>query len=211
MRRKRKKNWGRRLRILSILAILIFFASRLTLKYPIGYAYYINKYSNEYDLDPCLVASVINVESKFDNYAKSPKEARGLMQISPGTGQWASEVLGIEDYEEGLLYDPETNIRIGSWYLNNLNNEFSGDIDLVLAAYNAGSGNVKKWLLNPEYSTDGRTLDKIPFKETEDYLERVRKSQEVYSTIYKSKILNAEEDSKNYVSFLHKVKKKLNI
>ena len=152
--------------------------------YPVEYDEYIEKYSDEFDLDPWLVLSVIWVESKFDNTATSSKDARGLMQVTPQTGQWASEKLELENYEHELLYDPGTNIRIGSWYLDNLIAEFDGDLELVIAAYNGGSGNVTKWLRNGNYSDDGKTLKNIPFAETEDYVEKVFKTYDKYKELY---------------------------
>src|SRR5699024_5585468 len=114
---------------------------------------------------PYLIASIINVESRYDKLAVSHKEAKGLMQISPQTGQWASEVLEIKNYSEQDLFEPDLNIQIGTWYINRLLDEFNGNMDLVLAAYNAGSGNVSKWISDEEYCSDGINLDKIPFKE----------------------------------------------
>src|SRR5699024_4703950 len=124
-----------------------FFATR----YPVAYRAAIVKYSNENDIDPYLVASIINVESSYDKLAVSSKGAKGLMQISPQTGQWGSEVLGMDNYNESDLFDPDINIKIGSWYINRLLKEFNGDLDLTLAAYNAGSGNVRKWLADEKY------------------------------------------------------------
>ena len=66
------------------------------------------------------------------------------------------------------IFKPQDNIRIGCWYLNRLYREF-GDLDLVIAAYNGGSGNVKKWLADEEFSSDGENLETIPFKETASY------------------------------------------
>ncbi len=83
-----------------------------------------------------------------------------------------SEELGIDSYSNEMLFDPEINIQIGTWYLNKLNIEFENNLDLVLVAYNGGSGNVQKWRLDKRYSTDGINLDKIPFKETEEYLKK---------------------------------------
>lgn len=71
------------------------------------------------------------------------------------------------------IFDPETNIRLGCWYLSKLYKEF-GKLDLVIAAYNGGSGNVKKWLENNEYSKDGENLHDIPFKQTSKYVEKVK-------------------------------------
>lgn len=154
--------------------------------YPIEHDEYIEKYSERFELDPWLVLAVIWVESKFDNTATSSKDARGLMQITPQTGQWASEKLELEDYEDELLYDPETNIKIGSWYLDNLRTQFDGNFELVLAAYNGGSGNVTEWLGNKEYSDDGKTLKKIPFEETENYVMRVFNTYDKYRELYEN-------------------------
>lgn len=152
--------------------------------YPIEYKKYVDKYSEEYNLDPFLVLSIIKVESKFDEKATSNKDARGLMQVTPKTGEWAAEKIGIEGFESEQLYDPETNIKIGCWYLDNLRTQFDSNLQLIVAAYNGGSGNVTKWLADSEYSDDGKILKKIPFEETENYVTRVFSSYEKYKKIY---------------------------
>lgn len=174
--------------VISILIIGVKYGINYVEKtiYPIEHDEYIEKYSERFELDPWLVLAVIWVESKFDNTATSSKDARGLMQITPQTGQWASEKLKLEDYEDELLYDPEINIKIGSWYLDNLRTQFDGNFELVLAAYNGGSGNVTEWLGNKEYSDDGRTLKKIPFEETENYVLRVFKTYDKYKELYEN-------------------------
>lgn len=171
-----------------LIALIIFFAINITLRmvYPINYIELINKYSNEYNVDPHLVAAIINVESKYDIYAKSNKEARGLMQISPSTGAWASKELQILDFSLEYLYKPEVNIRIGCWYLDKLNVEFNSNLRTVLAAYNGGSGNVNKWLNDNRYSQDGESLSNIPFKETDEYVEKVLKNYKIYKKVYKN-------------------------
>ena len=73
---------------------------------------------------------------------------------------------------------------MGCWYLNNLSKEFNGDTELILAAYNGGRGNVNKWLSNGEYSKDGKALHKIPFKETEEYVRKVKFSYNIYKYLY---------------------------
>ena len=193
--------------IISLLAIIGL--GFLTTRYPISYRGQIVKYSKEYNIDPYLVASIINVESKYDKYAISSKEARGLMQIGPQTGQWASEEIGIEGYNEDLLFDPDTNIKIGTWYIDRLFKEFDGKLDLVLAAYNAGSGNVSKWLLDEDICKDGVNLNKIPFKETEDYLVRVKDSYKVYSKVYKKHLLNSDDEDSFYINLLHNIRRTL--
>jgi len=156
----------------------------LKIVFPIHYNELISSNANEYDIDPYLVAAIIKVESKFYEKAISTKNARGLMQISPITGKWASEELQIMNYSENLLFIPNVNINIGCWYLSKLRKEFNGNLRLILAAYNGGSGNVTKWLQDPRYSEDGKTLKDIPFNETKDYVEKVLKYYKIYRTIY---------------------------
>jgi soluble lytic murein transglycosylase len=77
-----------------------------------------------------------------------------------------------------LLSEPETNIRIGCWYLNYLNGLFDGNDDYMIAAYNAGQGNVQEWIKTDE------TLESIPFPETENYLKKVKAFYEIYKGLY---------------------------
>jgi len=142
------------------------------------------RYSLQYDLDPHLVMAVIWVESRFEPTATSRKDARGLMQIIPDTGQWISKQIGIEDYNDESLYDPDINVNMGCWYLNYLLEVFEGKTDLALAAYNGGMGNVTKWLKDKRYSKDGSRLDLIPFEETRQYVDKVMKAYEKYKRLY---------------------------
>lgn len=191
--------------LLLILAVCFIY---LNMKYPIGYNSMIKKYAMEYDIDPYLIASIINVESSYNKEAISPKDAKGLMQISTQTGRWASEQLSIEDYSEESLFDPETNIMIGSWYLDKLKSEFDGDLDNILISYNAGSGNLNKWLANEEYSQDGINVTRIPFQETEKYLVKVKQSYKIYSTVYKKYFDEIDEDN-YYIDIGNNIRKKL--
>lgn len=159
-------------------------------------------------MDPYLVAAIINVESNYDKDAISPKSARGLMQISSTTGYWAAEALKIEDFDLDLLFDPEINIMVGTWYLDVLSKEFDNNLQLILAAYNGGSGNVKKWLTNNEYCEDGAYLKKIPFKETEQYVEKVLKNVKVYKTLYKDELDKpAIHEENNFLAVVHNLRK----
>jgi len=195
-------------KIICVLLILTGLSIYLYTRYPITYTKYIRESAEEFNIDPYLIASIINVESRYDKYATSIKDAKGLMQITPKTGQWGSEVLGMENYKEDDLYDPETNIKLGTWYISRLMEEFDGDISLALAAYNGGSGNVKKWLEDTRYSLDGENLHNIPFEETENYLERVNKNYKVYSKIYRLVFKNTELEDGEYICFLHGLKRK---
>src|SRR5690554_1421065 len=173
--------------ILAALAV-----SGVALTYPVVYKESVVKYSEEYNLDPMLVMAVIKTESNFDKDAISHKGARGLMQIGESTGRWASEILKLEEYTGDLLYDPETNIRIGAWYLRELLDQYDHEY-VALAAYNAGSGNVSEWLSNQEYSNDGENLQNIPFPETEEYVRRVQRNKRVYELVYGSSLLSGRD------------------
>ena len=169
-----------------IVAIVILVGGKYSIKkylYPYKYKEIVDKYSYEYNLDPFLVLAVIKTESNFNTYAESSKGAKGLMQIMDSTGEWIGSKVEIDKFNANMLYDPEINIEFGCWYLNSLLKEFS-DLSLALAAYNGGSGNVTKWLNNPEYSSDGENLTYIPFKETKKYVDKVNTRYNVYKFLY---------------------------
>lgn len=199
-RQIKKKRKGNAIKIITTLILMVFLISILftigikyaagyieKTIYPLEYTEYIEKYSEEYKLDKWLVVSIIWVESKFDSTATSSKDARGLMQVTPETGKWAAEKMGIKNFDPQKLYDPETNIKIGCWYVDNLRTQFDGNLEVIIAAYNGGSGNVTSWLKNKKYSDDGETLKKIPFEETENYVQRVFTTYDKYREIYLDK------------------------
>ena len=155
--------------------------------YRLAYAEAILRESGAFGLDPCLVAAVIHCESRGQAEACSPKGARGLMQIMPATGEWISEKLALTSFTEDALYEADVNIRLGCWYLSYLLEKYDGEKDLALAAYNAGPGNVKKWLEDPAYSENGR-LTAIPFSETEAYVKRVNAASEKYRELYEEEL-----------------------
>ncbi len=187
-----------------IVVVYVYFA----FTYPISYQNLILKYSKQFNVDPYLVAAIINVESNFDKNAISHREARGLMQISPITGRWAAETLSIEDFSLDKLFEPDINIMIGTWYLNMLSQEFNNNIQLILAAYNGGSGNVSKWLEDEKYCEDGVNLKKIPFKETEEYVEKVLKNYQMYKILYKDEFNNVSHTGENpFIGLIHNFRK----
>ncbi len=171
--------------VLAVFIAFLFESSTSPVKvfYPEKYSQYVYKYSAENNIDPYLVFSIIKAESNFEEDAISRKNARGLMQISEITGNWGAQVLGFEGFTLESLFEPETNIMIGCWYVNKLVKEFGDDLGLVLAAYNAGSGNVSLWLEDRAYSSTGESLDRIPFKETERYVKKVLNNYFVYKEI----------------------------
>lgn len=175
--------------ILSFLILLVLFAISsmdyvLKHVYPLNFSEYVEKYSKEYGLEKSLVYSIIKAESGFDPQAISPRNAKGLMQIMDSTGEWAAEKIKIKDFESSMLLEPETNIRIGCWYIAKLLNQYNQNEELALAAYNAGSGNISKWLKDTNISKNGKTLDRIPFEETKNYIAKVKKYNNMYKKLY---------------------------
>lgn len=172
-----------------ILCIVIFFVffreGILKTIYPLKYKEAIMEYSEEYNLDPYLVMAVIKSESNFNKDVVSHKQAYGLMQLTEPTATWIVGEMKKENFKYSDLFDAETNIQMGCWYLNNLREEFN-DVDLVLAAYNAGRGNVNKWLENSEVSKDGVNLHNIPFGETDKYIKKVKVNYNLYKFLYKN-------------------------
>lgn len=171
--------------LIVLLALLV--GSRYVVKekfFPYKYQEYVDMYSKEYDLDPLFVLSVMKTESKFDENAHSHKNAVGLMQITVETGEWASKQMGNKSFSKDDLYNEEYNIKMGCWYLRWLGDMFDNNIDLMVAAYNAGPTNVQKWLENMEYSSNGKELEYIPFGETKKYVDKVNTYYNVYQYLY---------------------------
>ena len=195
-RRRRRRRNGVRL-ILPLIAVLllisiayyVFFFPKDVQKvaYPLSYRDEIEKYAAEYELDPARAAAVIYCESTFRPEAVSSAGARGLMQIMPETGEWIAMKLDESDgYTDGDLFDPETNLRYGCWYLHYLDGRYDGDLTKATAAYHAGGTRVDEWLTNKTYSSDGVTLAYIPYDSTRDYVARVKTAYEHYKEIFKS-------------------------
>lgn len=149
--------------------------------YPLRHGEIIDKYCDEYSLDRYLVMGVIKAESNYIHDAHSGV-ARGLMQITDDTAKWIADKLDMK-FSSDDIENPEVNIRMGCYYLDYLIEQYDS-VDVALAAYNGGMGNVNKWLRNKEYSSDGKTLYKIPFAETEEYVKRVKNYREIYEKKY---------------------------
>jgi len=183
------KKTFRTLILLLVVIIAIGVGSRYVIKekfFPYKYREYVDKYSIQYNLNPLLVLAVIKTESKFDDDAQSHKNAVGLMQITVDTGEWAAKEMGYSTFSKEDLYDEEYNIKMGCWYLKRLSDTFN-DLDLAIAAYNAGPTNVQSWLDNEKYSSDGRSIDYIPFGETKKYVDKVNTYYNIYEYLYSEK------------------------
>lgn len=137
----------------------------------------------KYELDPHLIWAVMREESHFNPQAVSRVGAMGLMQIMPATGLNIAGRKGVE-LAPNDLFQPEVNINFGAFYLRQLLNMFRGDVDMALAAYNGGSGNVRRWRDSPLGATPQDFPTAITFFETREYITKVLNSYYTYSWLY---------------------------
>jgi peptidoglycan lytic transglycosylase len=145
------------------------------LRYPLEYEHIVRGHARQYDLDAALLAAVIYRESKFDADARSSSGALGLMQLLPETAEGIAQLTGGSRFEVDDLFDPEINVRYGSFYLRRLLRKYD-DERLALAAYNAGQANVDEWIASGE--------EEIPFPETREFVDNVLEAREIYARAY---------------------------
>lgn len=147
------------------------------------YIEYVEKYSQEYGLDSLLVYSIIKAESNFNENATSNSNAIGLMQVMLSTAQEIGVKLAIQEITEEELYNPEVNIQIGITYLKILLEKYE-NYNLAIIAYNAGMGNVDKWLEEGIINENGENIENIPFPETKNYVKKIKQNYKIYQEIY---------------------------
>lgn len=170
--------------ILIIVAVLLLLRIQILPKmYPKKYSELVEKYAQEYELNPLLVYSIIKAESNFNDKAKSNSNALGLMQIMLDTAEEIGQKIGIEEITEETLTDPETNINIGTNYFKTLLEKYNNE-KLALIAYNAGMGNLDKWLEQGIIDKEGNNLENIPFPETKNYVKKILQNYKIYQDIY---------------------------
>jgi soluble lytic murein transglycosylase len=142
--------------------------------YPLRYSTIVRGHARNYNLNPALLAAVIDEESKFRADAKSSAGAIGLMQLLPATAKGIAIHTGGSKFVVSDLYNPEINVRYGAWYLHHLLQRY-GDERLALAAYNAGQQNVDSW------RAEGKG---IQFPETSAYVDKVERLKGIYRRTY---------------------------
>lgn len=143
--------------------------------FPLDYQDQIIKYSKEFNVDPTLMAGVIYSESHFNKDAVSRAGARGLMQIMPPTGASIASRIGDNSYTPDKLFDPDTNIRYGAWYLRYLLDNYSGNVNASLAGYNGGGAVGDRYIISREAG--------IPL-ETQGYIRSVNFATNMYDQLY---------------------------
>lgn len=187
---KKEKILKKLLSIILIIFIIIFCINynkikNITLKkiYKIDYSEYVEKYSEEYQVDKYLIYAIIKAESNFNEDAISSKGAKGLMQLMQTTAEEIASKIDLDLTEENIL-EPDININLGTKYISMLIQKYE-NIELSLTAYNAGSGNVDKWITNGVLKSDGSDIENVPYAETNNYVRKILRDYEIYKQIYK--------------------------
>ncbi len=152
--------------------------------YPIKYEGIVSQSSKKHGVEEELIYAIIKAESGFNEDAQSKAGACGLMQITPDTFEWLQlYTKSKKKMGEIHLNDPEVNINYGTMFISMLRKKYGSD-DLVLSAYNAGPRTVERWLKDEKISKDGEELRKIPYKETQNYVKRVKQIKKIYKKLY---------------------------
>ena len=173
-----------------ILAIIIIIATSINkqmtkILYKKEYSEYVSKYAEQYDVEENLIYALIKAESNFNPNAVSHQNAKGLMQLMDSTAQEIASKSQIELTEENIL-DPDININLGTQYIATLLDKYEC-MEVALAAYNAGSGNVDKWIKNGVIKADGSDIENIPYKETNTYVRKIMRDYKIYMELDEEK------------------------
>ena len=152
--------------------------------FPLPYSRQLRKRAAPHRLDPYLLAGLIRQESEFNAGAKSRAGALGLMQIMPRTGRALARRVGIKSLATRQLYNPDLSLRLGTLHFRSVLNQFEGQLEYSLAAYNAGEHRVEKWMTWGDFSEPEVFVETIPFTETRGYVQAVLRNAEVYRRLY---------------------------
>ena len=198
--------------LIILLAIVLSYGiiAYQTSRTQINYQDQMTETSENFNIDPLLTASIVKVESDFDNDAQSHQGAQGLMQLLDETARHSAEVIGMDYYPE-KLNDIDYNLNLGVGYYNYLIKYYNNQ-KLALAAYNGGVGNVDKWIKDGVLDKNNPDISKIPFDETRQYVTKVEATYDVYKTFYKDGLPTNEEVSdlgqlsyNNFVTFINQL------
>lgn len=171
--------------LLACLAVPKLWQAGQQLLYPRKYEQLVDQWAQTYNLDPLLVDAFIRTESGFDPVATSSVDARGLMQMTEETFLWLrSKIAADEDLAFADLYDPDTSIRFGCYYLHLCLERYNGDVATAAAAYHSGWGTVDNLLRMEEHSADGQTLQGFPYSQMNHYVNKITSCYGAYQRIY---------------------------
>ena len=154
--------------------------SDYSLRFPMPYKQQVMQHAEARELDPSIIYGVMRRESLFDPLARSSVGALGLMQLMPSTARRVAKSLGMKRPRKSDILRVENNIRFGTHYLKTVMKRFDNNVALAAAAYNAGPGNVKRWLPKNSIMSADLWVETVPFKETRNYVQAVL----AYSTVF---------------------------
>ncbi len=151
-----------------------------SLRYLTPYKSLMQRAAGRYDVDLTWVYGITRQESRFMHYAKSHAGAAGLMQLMPTTARWAAKRAGVDNYKRSMIYELDTNINIGTYYLSYAEDTMKGNKIMATAGYNAGPSRAKRWRAN-EPLEGAIYAETIPFNETRVYVQRVMANAHMYA------------------------------
>ncbi len=164
------------------------------IRFPVDYWPQIQRYASEHELDPYMMAALINQESNFDAGIRSAANAYGLMQLVPATGrQYARSLQPARRFSLSLLTTADTNLRMGTAYFSDLVKRFGG-AHYALATYNAGPSRVARWMAERPGIDRDEFIDDIPYPETQDYVKKIIGQAEDYRRLYGPDAPSGAED-----------------
>src|SRR5919108_3160006 len=166
----------------------IFHHAVREIAFPLRHEDIIRQQARDKGLDPALIAAVIYAESHFRDGQTSAAGAQGLMQLTPATARYIARKSGGTQFVVDDLATPQVNISYGAYYLRYLLRRYDGNEDFALAAYNAGEGNVDRWIASARSHDRGLTIDAIPYAETRAYVTRVQDAKRDYASNYASSL-----------------------
>lgn len=189
-RSKKLKNKKLLIVIILILIVIVFLGifkdKILKIIYPKTFKEYVSIYSEEYNIDENLIYALMKAESNFKSKAVSNRGAIGVMQLMEETALDVAKKAKIDIDENNLkqeLLKPEVNIKIGTIYIKTLLDQYQ-NVEVALAAYNAGIGTVNTWIEEGTIKKDGRDIENIPYKETNQYVRKILRDYKIYEYLY---------------------------
>jgi soluble lytic murein transglycosylase len=194
---RRRQAQARRRRLLAILVVgalaaaggvallqPVFHHAVQEIGLPLRHEDIIRQQAADKGIDPALIAGVIYAESRFIDGRTSSAGAEGLMQLTPRTATDIARKSGGTQFHVSDLGTPQVNIAYGAFYLRYLLGRYGGNEPLALAAYNAGEGNVDRWVAEARAEGKALSIDAIPFGETRSYVRKVMDAEKAYRARY---------------------------
>jgi soluble lytic murein transglycosylase len=166
------------------------------LLFPLPYQKDLVSCARRQNLDPYMVAALIRQESEFNPQALSSAHAYGLTQVVPSTGRALARRAGVRRFSNRALFQPSINLKLGTYYLRSLLDQWGGKWEQTLASYNAGKSRVSDWLAWNNYEEPAEFVESIPFTETRDYVEAVLRNAAVYRELYGARKISARESAR---------------